>query len=337
VLRPRTRVRFHLGTADVGARIVTAGGPLAGGSRKPARLLFDAPVVARAGDRFVLRSASPLLTIGGGVVTDPLPTHRRVRPRELPANPGERLEALALESARAGLDIGGLSIRLGVSPRRVKDVLSAAAADPRGAVRLGNRVYARPVVADSLARLTGLVADYHRRHPLEMGMPLAAVRAELADGPDLMDEVLRMAGAAGELALEGGLVRKSEWSTRLTAEQEKLRATIAAELREAGREPPSTAELVTRHGDGVPALLRLLEREGRVIQVEEERFYDAGVVRDIVESLRAGTKAGRAYAPTELREWIGNSRKYLMPLLGYLDRVGVTERHEAGRVVRMTA
>jgi len=65
-LGPRTTVRFHLGTADVGARIVKAGGPIGPGERAGVRVVLDAPVVARAGDRFVLRGASPLVTIGGG-------------------------------------------------------------------------------------------------------------------------------------------------------------------------------------------------------------------------------------------------------------------------------
>ena len=77
-LRARTAVRFHLGAADVGARVV-ADGSLAPGERKFARIVLDEPVVLRAGDRFVLRSASPAATVGGGIVIDPFAT-RRARP-----------------------------------------------------------------------------------------------------------------------------------------------------------------------------------------------------------------------------------------------------------------
>ncbi|MDE3171989.1 MAG: selenocysteine-specific translation elongation factor, partial [Gemmatimonadota bacterium] len=78
-LGPRTAVRLHLGTAEVGARIAAAGGPFGPGQTRAVRIVLDAPLVARGGDRFVLRFASPLATIGGGVVTDAL-APRRARP-----------------------------------------------------------------------------------------------------------------------------------------------------------------------------------------------------------------------------------------------------------------
>ncbi|MEX0909398.1 MAG: selenocysteine-specific translation elongation factor, partial [Gemmatimonadaceae bacterium] len=76
---PRTRVRLHLGAADVGAR-ARLFEPRAGQIQQPARIRLDEPVVARAGDRFVLRAGSPLEVIAGGVVTDPLPADRRPKP-----------------------------------------------------------------------------------------------------------------------------------------------------------------------------------------------------------------------------------------------------------------
>jgi selenocysteine-specific elongation factor len=72
----RTSVRFHLGTADVGARVVPEGGSLSARDIKAARISLDAPIVARAGDRFVLRAGSPPITVGGGVVADPFSPRR---------------------------------------------------------------------------------------------------------------------------------------------------------------------------------------------------------------------------------------------------------------------
>jgi selenocysteine-specific elongation factor len=79
--------------------------------------------------------------------------------------------------------------------------------------------------------------------------------------------------------------------------------------------------------------LRILEREGIVVQVEPERFYDAGVVAGMMQQLRDGMRDGATYAPAQLRELLGVSRKYLMPFLEYCDRRHVTERHENGRVL----
>ncbi|MDQ4080436.1 MAG: selenocysteine-specific translation elongation factor, partial [Gemmatimonadota bacterium] len=76
---PRHRLRFHLGTADVGARVIAAGGSLRPGGRDAARIVLDEPVIARAGDRFVLRGETPVVTVGGGVIDDPAPLGRRAR------------------------------------------------------------------------------------------------------------------------------------------------------------------------------------------------------------------------------------------------------------------
>src|SRR5437660_6233373 len=120
-LASRTRVRLPLGTAEVLARVVQtrAIGP---GETGPARLVLETPLVARGGDRFVLRSFSPVTTIGGGVVLDPFPPQRtRLRRRRIVPDqtPALRLEALVVEAGLAGVATETLAVRLGVAPRRV--------------------------------------------------------------------------------------------------------------------------------------------------------------------------------------------------------------------------
>jgi selenocysteine-specific elongation factor len=86
----------------------------------------------------------------------------------------------------------------------------------------------------------------------------------------------------------------------------------------------------------VGPLLRLLEREGAAVQVEETRYYAAQAVEELVGNLRRGMERGREYGPAELREFLGVTRKYLIPFLEYCDRIGVTERRGGGRVLRGT-
>src|SRR5207247_9012245 len=115
-LASRTRVRVHLGTAEALARVVQTPA-IAAGERGLARLMLETPVVARGGDRFVLRSFSPVTTIGGGVVLDPFaPPHTRLRRRRLSLEqvPAARLGVLAVEAGRTGLTTDSLALRLGV-------------------------------------------------------------------------------------------------------------------------------------------------------------------------------------------------------------------------------
>jgi selenocysteine-specific elongation factor len=107
-------------------------------------------------------------------------------------------------------------------------------------------------------------------------------------------------------------------------------------LRVAGAEPPSVAELTTTNGAAVAPLLRLLEREGAVVSVDSERYYAIDALTLLVGRLRNGMVGGREYSPSELRDVLGLSRKYLIPFLEYCDRRGITERRSAGRVLHGT-
>src|SRR5262249_31015245 len=175
-LRARTAVRFHLGTADVGARVVAAGGVLAPGDRRAARLVLGAPVVLRAGDRFVFRSAPPALTTGGGVVVDPYAS-RRGRPWAEAAKSDATRLALALEEADdAGLTAESLPIRLGVPPAQVERRLAEAAND---VLRVGTRYFSRAVVSALEERLVALVEVSHAARPLEPSVSLQYARSQL--------------------------------------------------------------------------------------------------------------------------------------------------------------
>ncbi|MGH7717490.1 MAG: selenocysteine-specific translation elongation factor [Gemmatimonadaceae bacterium] len=334
-LAPRTAVRFHLGTAEIGARVVTAGGALAPGQRKQARIVLQQPVIARAGDRFVLRSASPLVTIGGGIVNDPLPPGRRARPWSAPAHtPGARLAVVASHAGVHGVPLQSLAVRLGTPPELLPAVLTDAGQEVR---RIGDRLYDTAAL-DSLARrFLALVEDFHRHHPLEPGAPLQSVRARLGAEAGVVDAVLHDLTEQGPLALDGALVRLQDWKPRLTAAEERLAADLLAELQRAGKEPPSVGELTARFGASTVPLLRHLERNRAVVSVEAERFYARPVVDALITALREGMRSGQEYGPAELRDFLGVSRKFLIPFLEFCDRTGVTERRASGRVVTAIA
>ena len=126
------------------------------------------------------------------------------------------------------------------------------------------------------------------------------------------------------------------WSPSPLPVHRPLLERLERVLREAGREPPSSAELQAELGPDTPALLHFLERSGSLVQVESDRFYDAGAIEALVASLRAGMVMGREYAPGDLRDLLGVSRKYLIPLLEYCDRRGITDRSSGGRMLRGT-
>lgn len=330
VLTPRTRVRLHLGTLEVGARVVSAEGKLVAGRSAAARVVLDEPILARGGDRFVLRLPSPAVTIGGGVIVDPLPPRLRAKPWSARGLDTTQLLARLVEDAgQSGMAIADIAVRTGATLAEVQRLIAGNTAT---LTRAGDILIAFAVLESVSARLLALVAEHHRRSPLEPGVPVEEIRSQLGAGP-AVDRVVDDLSRAGSITLDHGLVRLSAWQPTLAAKERETLERLRGVLRSAGREPPAVLELVAAHGDAVPALLRIMEREGTAVRVDEGRYYDATVLEGVTAALRAGMEAGRVYAPAELRELLGVSRKFLIPLLEFCDRRRITERQADGRMI----
>ena len=328
-LGPRSRVRLHLGTSEASARLVVAGGVLAPGADASARVVLDTPIVARAGDRFVLRSASPVATMGGGIVLDPLaPLRARAWPAEL-RSPEVLLVRVVAESGAIGVSVGELPVRLGVSSART-DALVATL----GAWRVGDRLIGNAARAALSADALAVLLAFHAEHPLEPGAPLQWLRSRLR-APDIVSAaLLAVLESAGEVVITHGVARLATFAPTLTAEQRALRDRVMAVLVARGQEPPAVDEIAAElsvEAESVSPIFRLLAREGRIVAVEPARYYATEIVDSLVQRLQAGMAAGADYGPAELREMLGFSRKFLIPFLEFSDRNGHTIRDVTGR------
>jgi selenocysteine-specific elongation factor len=328
-LGARTRVRLHLGTSEVSARLVVAGGTLAPGQHASARVVVDDPIVARAGDRFVLRSASPVATLGGGIVTDPVaPARARAWPEEV-RTPSSTLARILEEAGAEGVGAEELPVRLGIAPGEVRVVLQSQAIWRVGERILNGRTR-ETLGAESLAILDA----YHAEHALEPGAPLQWLRSRLRVPDDVSATLLSALAAAGTVAVEQGLARRPHFTPQLSVGQGALRDVLLATLATAGQEPPTLDELAARLGapvSEVTTVARHLARDGMLVAVEAARYYAPEAVASLLGRLRTGMAAGAEYGPAELRELLGFSRTFLIPFLEFCDRSGHTLRDGSGR------
>jgi selenocysteine-specific elongation factor len=329
-LRPRTWFRFHVGTTEVGARIVARASEIDRAKPFAARLALDAPVLLRAGDRFVLRSSAPLNTIAGGVITDPY-APKRARPWPPGLTVGERLHRLVDDAGFQGLEIASLPVRLGVSPTACRTLIEKASAS---VVETNDRLVARTVVDSLRASLLERIDAFHASHPLEAGAPVQGIRTDLEVGADLAELVIREAVEAGVIAQISGLLRRSDWAPKLDSGQSTLADAVVKRLSDGGAEPPTVEELSGEIGSDVLPILRFLERNGLVVQVESNRYYTDTELKSLLNRLRSALEGGVELGPAEIRDALGLSRKFLIPFLEYCDRVGHTNRRANGRVWR---
>jgi len=337
----RTRVRVHLGTAEVLARAVQTPA-IAPGERGVARPVLETPVVARGGDRFVLRSFSPVTTIGGGVVLDPFaPPRTRLRRRRLAVEqgPAARLGVLAVEAGLTGLATDSLAVRLGVSPARVTAVITEAR---ETALTSSETVVDRQAVVGEAIRLAEVVRRYHEEHPLDPGMSLQALRAAVgtpAPPSAVTDAVLAFAVKSGKLEVAGSVARRPGWRPALDARASDAGEKLAQRLADARWQVPTVAELEREFpGSPVRALLSHFARTGTAEPIDAERYAAKGALAEFRAALEAALVELGSATPAVLRDRLGLTRKYLIPLLEWADRRGVTRRAGDARVLaRLTA
>jgi selenocysteine-specific elongation factor len=153
---------------------------------------------------------------------------------------------------------------------------------------------------------------------------------DVAQFDGLVDDAVK----SGALVAAGAELRMKGFGAELTSEQDKISAQIMDAIEAGAREPPSVAELAQRFGKQTSALLKHLERQGRVVHVEEGRYYSTAAIRDLLGRLERGMAGKGPLAPTDLREVLGLSRKFLIPFLEYCDRKGYTSRMGNGRIWR---
>lgn len=331
-LAVRTRIRVHLGTAEVLGRVAQVRA-IAPGETSLARLLLERPLVARGGDRFVIRSFSPVTTIGGGVVLDPYPPKRpRVSERGLAPGqaPAERLARFVDEAGLLGVGVSGLGVRVGIRPSDVAQTIEAVG---KGILQVGETLVARRAIAAEVDRLAAVVAAHHGEHPLDAGLSLQALRAGVSAPPPVLDLLVEhgVKKQAWELAEGGAVARVPGWKPQAGDAGGRL----AQRLAEARWQLPTVSELQREFSDpSVPALLAHLAREGSVERVDQERYALKQALEEFRRAVEETLRELGAATPAQFRDRLGLTRKYLIPLLEWADRRGITSRQGDTRVLR---
>ena len=333
----RTRVHFHLGTAEALARVVLLENELLeGGSDELVQIRLESPVVVERDDLFVLRSYSPVTTIGGGRVIDPAPErHKRLRHDVIASvrviESGTPVEVLAKRVDDAGVE--------GLDEREVAALPFGSALDEaleRGdVVRCAGRLLSASAAESLRERIIGTLKSEQSKRPLEWGVSAEELRGRVSRNLErrLLDGALKALEDDGAVFRRGDLVRAGSADVTLTQEQQALAQRIIRLLEDAGAAPPELDGLRRETGGGdFDSIVKLLAAEGRVVRVTTSLLFHPDVVdrvrRQVINHLET---TGELSVP-EFKGLVGVTRKHAIPLLEFLDREGTTLR--AGNVRR---
>jgi selenocysteine-specific elongation factor len=346
-LKSRDRIRVHAGTSEIMARaLLLDRAELQPGERAFARFRLEAPLVAVPGDRFVVRSYSPMVTIGGGTLLDVDPPRFKRKAPALVAHltllergsPAEVVEEHVRHAGAAGARVGPLAARVPFGPERLRELLGRLEAERR-VLAIERDWYLHP---DSDARLRALTVaaleQFHRTNPLRPGMSREELRGRAGGAEErVFAHLLSALDTQGIVKVERDKVRLASHEVRLSPEQQRAVARIEEEYLKAAAAPPSPEESLARaglSGDEEHELFQLLVAERKLVRVKESLYFHATALDTIQDKVVALLRDRKEIGPGDIKDLLGISRKYAIPLLEYLDARRVTARVGEKRVLR---
>lgn len=353
-LRNRTRVRFHLGTAEILARIVVLDrDEIQPGQSALVQFRLERPTLALPDDRFIIRRYSPQLTIGGGVVLDAFPTkHPSHRPdstrsqsliehlrRLETGNQAERVLVWVETAREQGMSVGQLIARSGLSDERLNQVLATLIAQGQLIEVPASSRYliSASTFATLKMRMSELLAEFHRANPLLMGMPREELRTRLspATTDDFSAALVTRLTQEPEFKAEREWVRLASHQVTLSPQEAELQERLLAAIKEAGYQALTLTEAVEKLGLDLGLARRLLHlflAQGQVIRLGDFLFH-APLIQELIQTVRAQKAISPTLDVARFKQLTGVTRKYAIPLLEYLDRQGVTRRVGNDRII----
>jgi selenocysteine-specific elongation factor len=334
-MKNRARVHLHLGTAEVLARIVLLESDwLRAGEESLVQLRLESPVVAEKDDLFVIRSYSPVTTIGGGRVLDPTPKrHKRMREDVIESltvlDEGEEADVVLHKVEEAGIE-GMPDAEVAGLPGEQSQELVEELLEEGKLVRFGGRILSAARANELKSRIGETLKRFSEGSPLEWGMSAEELRTRLSKKLDrgVLDAALAAMKSNGAISRRGDLVRLGGADVELTEHQSQLAASIESRLAEAGSSPPTLDELRQElGGKDFDAMVKLLAETGRIVKVTSTLLFHPDVIADMRKAIGDYFEGGeRELGVPQFKDMVGVTRKYAIPLLEYFDREGTTMR-----------
>ena len=346
-LKKRDRVRFHVGTQEVMARVLLVDREqLEPGQASCGRFRLEAPIVALPGDRFVIRSYSPIITIGGGTLLDIAPPRFKRKAPALLAHltllekgdPAQVVEEHLKQAGPAGARAADLRARTPFGPERLRELLDDLV--KTGAIVAVDREwYLHREANDRLrAQTLGLLEAFHAENPLRGGISREELRNRAGNAQErVFSQLLTSLEAEGVVRSEKDQVRLAAHSIRLTPEQQRVVSGLDVEFARAGAAPPSPEEALAKlgvKGTERHELFQLLVAERRLVRVKESLYFHAEALGVIQAKLVAYLQQKKEIGPGDMKDLLGITRKYAIPLMEYFDTQRITVRQGEHRVLR---
>lgn len=343
-LKNRTRVRLYTGTAELmGRMLLLDREELKPGDSALAQFRSETPSAAMRGDRFVIRSYSPMLTIGGGVIIDPLAAkHRRFDSTVISnletssqGDPKEILEG-AIRRSSTGINPGDLNKQTGLND--IDNLLEILKTDGKVIDLEGGRIIHISILNQHRGNILDALARFHSNNPLKPGMPKEELRNTAAKDFDIRtySALISYFASSGDIYISDITVSQSGFQPSLDQKQQAMADKLTSELQNAGFNVPTQDELINRAGVSISdakAMFELLVHRKVLVKVADGLYFHASAIEKAESMLREYLEKIGKITISEFRDLIQSSRKYALPILEYFDSKRVTRRQGDERIL----
>ncbi len=341
-VRFRDPVHLMLGTARaVGVIALLDRDVLRPGESTLVQIHLDRPLVAHRQDRFIIRSYSPVTTIGGGTVVDPNPArHKRFRDdvmqglKELES--GERAFLLQKLQELGCSGLHELETASGLGRDRIEDHLQALL----GLQQLQQLADQWATVEKARlweTKMLGAVDNWHDRNPLHRGMPRAALKGVLPGKlkQKAFDVLLNELLETKELVLDEDLLARPDFKLEIDPGLQQQLDRISELYRQAGPLAKNHREMLGQINmslEEAEPLLHLLFSQKLLVRLNDENFLHISAYQQALTILQEHFRTEKTLTLAQFRDQFGSARKQVQALLEYWDGLKYTLRQGDARV-----
>ena len=333
------RVRVYIGTEEVMARVVPLGTDLLkAGESSFAQLRLEDEIAVKNYDKFIIRTYSPMITIGGGVILDASPKkHSRFNEEileklkvQLEGNTSDLIANYILSHNNYLVSKDSIVKDLQLPEEEVVESI-AQLVETATVYETKLGYIHKKKYEEVLEKLKKLLVEYHNRFKLKVGIPKIEVLSKFKLSQKETLELLDLFIANNEIRLEGNLVAEKDFVVNYDKKQLAEKERIEEDLLEGGFTPPTIKDLTNGEKPKVEILESLIDNT--IVRLDADLVLHANVLKEAIQKVEDHFSANDQMGLAEFRDMTGSSRKYSMAILEYIDKLGITRRVENYRVL----
>lgn len=347
-LKNGANIKFHTGTSEIVASVfLLQGNNISAEEEAIVQVRLNESVVAGPGDHFILRSLSPVQTLGGGMIIEAIPKKIKRNNPDVLQDAQNRAKAVligsdfveyAIRTAEAfAANQNELAVRTKILPKLLNEILAELAGRNK-IVDLGSKLFVhRDTLGKIQKRLLEIIDDYHKQKPESPGLTVEQLYEASGLRKDVFDSLLKLLLTENILIEKKNRIALPEHRESYSDEEQKLIRNIESLFTQRLFNPPDLQEII-EHTQASPEetqkIFKILIEQQRLVRVEKDLFFHSDAVEQARQTLITYIREQGGLESVKFKYLLNTTRKFAIPLLDYFDRIGLTRRSGYTRYLR---